>query len=348
MQQLQQYNLIAPFMGGQPLTMDQLMNLKLGKPQQGQAQGAPATQGSQPAAAPYGMPMDAGTLPTSQGEPAVAPQNNSPAQSNSPLGQSMMMRMLGFQQTDLQKAQLAAQMLPTGSPERAQADAFVRKLEGYDNSANVRQGGVLLQYDPASDQMKPSFKNPNLPQGFTIDDEGNATVPVNRPSQPSASAAPAAGGIAATNLANNNPGNMKVPGQASQFQKFPDMGSGIGGVAEPAPSLRHAGCQYCIEHHLEGTRLLATRTIRRPISQTLRSEAGASIPMRRSIWIILLQFRRFRRPPLSVMQSRAIRLWRWHLPLGQLTWQSPLDKASAVQTPVQSGSPNIPSDHGTF
>lgn len=55
------------------------------------------------------------------------------------------------------------------------------------------------------------------------------------------SVAPPGVGRAATNLANNNPGNLKVPGSATQFQTFPTREAGIAAVDNQIGLYVHRG-----------------------------------------------------------------------------------------------------------
>lgn len=92
-------------------------------------------------------------------------------------------------------------------------------LPNYDGIyASVKSHVIESQIGPASDAAIARAK-------------GEALSSVGVPGQESPEGVtPPAGSRAATNLANNNPGNLKVPGSATQFQSFPTKQAGIDAV----------------------------------------------------------------------------------------------------------------------
>jgi hypothetical protein len=99
------------------------------------------------------------------------------------LGNNLMMKMLGFAPTDYAKAKQYADMLPAG-PQKIEAERAAAKAAGIGVTGDVRSGGVQTIWNP--EKRNPdgtvggydvAFKNPALPEGYTLNDAGEA-VPV--------------------------------------------------------------------------------------------------------------------------------------------------------------------------
>lgn len=137
----------------------------------------------------YTPPSTANAAPATPSAPAAgqaqpdaaasaAPQAPSAAPpSSSALKSALMNKMIfGSQPTDYQKAKMYADSLPDG-PDKTEAAQAASKAAGIDVSPDARQGAVQLMWDPTQGRYKVAYRNPNLPEGYTVDDNG-AAVPV--------------------------------------------------------------------------------------------------------------------------------------------------------------------------
>lgn len=115
---------------------------------------------------------------TAAAAPAGTPaEEAAPAPSNAALKSSLVSRLLfGSQPTDYQKARMYADSLPAG-PAKVEAERAAAKAAGIDVSADARPGAVHLLWNPQENRYVIAFKNPQLPEGYTLDDDGKA-IPV--------------------------------------------------------------------------------------------------------------------------------------------------------------------------
>lgn len=118
-------------------------------------------------------------------------------------------------------------LLPTNAPLAQKVlDAnrpILAGLPNYDEINSVVKTHVIdAQIGPATDM---AVDNAKMQARASVGIPGQTAPPIdaNIP-------APPAGSRAAINLQNNNPGNMKVPGSATEFQSFPTREAGVAAV----------------------------------------------------------------------------------------------------------------------
>lgn len=337
LQSLQQYNLLAPYMGGQPMTMDQLAHMRFGQPGNGQPPNA--NQGPVSSAnAPFGMPsIDGPTTVPAAGQQSPQTQGGG-AGGQSPMAQAMIMRMLGFQPTDYQRAKFAADMLPAG-PQRDEAEMAAAKAAGIDVSSNVRSGGVQTIFDPNTRQYKVVFKNPTVPEGFTLDGDGNV-VPLKRGDQQQVQSQP--GSVAATNVSNFNLGNLKKPGSNTEFQSFGNLGEGIGAVANQIQKYGSRGLNTVgkiVSTYAPPSDHNDTQAYIADVAKHLGVDPDQPLNMSNPLTISALTNAMIQHEQGggSLVTSPAAHIV-----------ASPMDTASPAHTPVQYGAPDIPLQLGDF
>jgi hypothetical protein len=142
--------------------------------------GVPSLQS--PQAAPTVPPAFAPTQETDpEGNPVFTPAKPAApaqAQQGNPttdaLRSALTTKMLfGAQPTDYQKAKMYADSLPDG-PAKDEAQQAAAKAAGIDVSADVRQGASRLLWDPTEGRYKVVFRNPHLPEGVMLGENGEA------------------------------------------------------------------------------------------------------------------------------------------------------------------------------
>jgi len=108
-------------------------------------------------------------------------QSNSGSAQGDGIGNTLAMKMLGFQPTDYQRAKMAAAMLPPG-PDRDEAMLAAAKAAGLAPTLDTRSGGMQSVLVPnkfnedGTPVYKTIIKNPNIPEGYTLSDDGKSIV----------------------------------------------------------------------------------------------------------------------------------------------------------------------------
>lgn len=119
---------------------------------------------------PEGNPIYAPAAAAPASAPAQAPSKPSTDAMRGALVQRML---LGATPTDYQKAKIYADSLPEGQA-KTEAEQAAAKAAGIDVSADVRQGATRLLWDPTEGRYKVVFRNPQLPEGVILGENGEA------------------------------------------------------------------------------------------------------------------------------------------------------------------------------
>jgi hypothetical protein len=140
-----------------------------------QTPSAPALNGAGvPAAAPAASAAGTGQVPldASGGAPAPASPNASP--SSAALKSALVNKLLlGKPPTDYQSAKIYADSLPEGA-DKTEAQQAAAKAAGIDISPDARAGAVHLMWNPNEHRYTIAFRNPQLPEGYTLGEHGEA------------------------------------------------------------------------------------------------------------------------------------------------------------------------------
>lgn len=179
---LQNYNMMAPFLGYPPLSMADAKSGKLdqmtgtSQDQQGGGQTPPSSQaGVMPDTSTGGAP---GALDGNSGQPAPTASQGMPAATgpsgglSSSMRRMMIMQRLGFKPTDYQQAKIYADSLPPGS-EHDEAEAAAMHTAG-DQFQTMRNGWA---YDRVQQKW---IHMPSLGEGISAstDEDGNTSASV--------------------------------------------------------------------------------------------------------------------------------------------------------------------------
>ncbi|WP_298800099.1 hypothetical protein [uncultured Devosia sp.] len=168
-------NVLRKAMGMPPLTAQQMQGAGASSPLFGTFQPP-----QKPAVTPPSI-SGAGAAPGTGADGAASNQPGGPASDGSAMGTALVQKLLGFAPTDYGKAKLYASMLRPGSPERAEAERAAAHSAGINMTPDVRQGGVVTIWNPSKKNddgtvggYDIAFKNPQLPEGTTLNDQGEA------------------------------------------------------------------------------------------------------------------------------------------------------------------------------
>lgn len=166
-----------------------------------------------------GAPQQAGTTDT------AAPASISSPSSDAVKNALKNKLLFGSQPTDYQKAKMFADGLPDG-PDKVEAQQAAAKAAGIEVSADARPGAVHLLWDPTNNRYKVAFRNPHLPEGYTLDDSGNVVAAPGGPEAVSDIAARETGAKVAGKFKEEAFGNWLETGGNG-------LGTSTGGVAAP-------------------------------------------------------------------------------------------------------------------